>query len=342
MLRKIGANNLLESLLNEERPDVVIHPTVLEGLFVSDLIRWGEMHGTPTIFIMNSWDNPATKAMMVGAPSQLIVWGEQTKQHAIRHMHISADRVVSLGVAQFDLYRHSPKEGPAEYRARLGIPLDKRVLLYAGSSKGLDETSHLRKLEEAIEKGILEDCMVLYRPHPWRVYPQGETDFFSLNWKHVMLEPCMATCYQQYRLGKRMPVDSAKYEDTHVTLGAVDAVISPLSTILLEAAMHGKPIAVYLPDDDMKQNQHLSTVARMVHFTEFFEKIDCIKCERLDDLVRDCRRLLEKSRESGISDALKQQTAYFVEPSDRPYAERLNSLIQALLSDKSRPTVREA
>ena len=340
ILARLGENGALNNLLQEERPDVIVHPTVLEGLFVSDLVHWGEANGTPTVFIMNSWDNPATKAMMVGFPSRLAVWGEQTRQHAIRHMNAPSERVISLGAAQFDLYRYPPKETPVEYKCRLGIPQGCKVLLYAGSSQGLNETSHLIRLEEAIEGRQLKNCVVLYRPHPWRSYPKGEADFFSLKWKHVMFEPSMEACYRLSRNENRMRVDLAHYEDTHTTLSAVDAVISPLSTILLEAALHGKPVAVYLPDEGMKRNRRLATRAKVVHFLEFFERMDCIKCESPDQLIEDCRRLLQKSDEPGIGDRLIEQCGYFIEPSDRPYAERINNLIHSLLPEP-RPILQE-
>ena len=37
----------------------------------------------------------------------------------------------------------------------------------------------------------------------------------------------------------------ADYKETHEILSNVDAVISPLSTILIEAAMHGKPFMFF-------------------------------------------------------------------------------------------------
>lgn len=335
ILRKIGVNDALDSLLNEECPDIVLHPTVLEGLFVSDLVRWGEANGKPTVFIMNSWDNPSTKAMLLGFPSRLVVWGEQTRQHAIHHMDVPPERVVSLGAAQFDFYRHPPGETPAKYRRRLGVSDGYKVLLYAGSSKGLDEISHLVRLEEAVERGDLKNCFVLYRPHPWRAYPKEEADFFSLNWKHVMIDPAMEACYQQSRQKKKIHIELASYEDTHVTLSAVDAVISPLSTILLEAALHGKPVAAYLPDEDMKRSQSLATSARLIHFLDFFDRVDCIRCESPDNLIEDCRRLLQNTDEPGIGEKIKKQCAYFVEPGEQSYAERLNNLIQTLLDARS-------
>ena len=343
MLAKIGDNPALHDLLIEEQPDVIIHPTVLEGLFVSDLIRWGKAHGVPTVYLMNSWDNPVTKAITVDAPDRLVVWGEHSRQLAHDRLGIPIDQIVSLGAAQFDGYRLSPRESAPEYRRRLGVPDHWKVLLYAGSSKGLNETYHLIQLEEAIERGQLKNCVVLYRPHPWRDYPKDEADFFSLKWKHVMFEPSMEACYRQSRQKERIHIELANYEDTHITLSAVDVVISPLSTILLEAAMHGKPVAVYLPDEDMTSNTFLFTVANLAHFRDFFEQVECIMCERPEDLIKDCEQLLRLRDDPGISERLQKQCAYFVEPSDRPYADQLSSLIRSLLSPPpSRPPIQKA
>ena len=124
MLARIGENPALNELLEQERPDIIIHPSVLEGLFVSDLVKWGKKNGTPTVFVMNSWDNPAVKAMMVGYPDRLAVWGEQTKDHAIRHMGMPAEKVVCLGAAQFDLYRRPPLETPEEFKRRRDYPTE--------------------------------------------------------------------------------------------------------------------------------------------------------------------------------------------------------------------------
>ena len=326
-LGRIGESDALNQLLAEEKPDVIVHPTVLEGLFVSDLVRWGTAHGTPTVLIMNSWDNPSTRAMLAGHPDRLVVWGEQTSQDAVRHLRTPVERVVRLGAAQFDVYRRPPKIPPAEFRRKLGVPDGVKVLLYAGSSKGLDESHHLLLLERAIEGGKLRNCFVLYRPHPWRQYPEGEADFFSLTWKHVLLDPSMEACYRQSRAGQRIHIELADYEDTHVALSVADAVISPLSTILLEAALHGKPVAVYLPDEDMAGDKFMYAVARMTFFREFFERVGCVKCESPTRFVDDCGALLRITEEPGIATRLKTQCAYFVESSDRAYAERLGEVI---------------
>jgi CDP-glycerol:poly(glycerophosphate) glycerophosphotransferase len=340
MLARIGDDPVLDALLQEEKPDVLVHPTVLEGLFVSDLIRWGRVHHVPTVYLMNSWDNPAVKAVAVGAPDRLVVWGEHSRQVANERLGVPLEHLLPFGAAQFDVYRRPPREAPAAYRARLGVPADRRLLLYAGSSKGLDETAHLLALEQAIERGELRNCSVLYRPHPWRASAEGEADFFALRWRHVAMAPDMAEYYRRHRERSGI-IHLADYEDTHVTLAAVDAVISPLSTILLEAALHGKPILAYLPDEDVASNMALFSMARTVHFRDFFERVDCLQCLRPEALVGDCRALLERAERPETASRLRRQCEYFVAPSERSYAERLDDLIRSLASSSLSGVKRE-
>lgn len=329
MLARIGDNPELERLLLEERPDVIVHPTVLEGLFVSDLVEYGRRLGIPTVFLMNSWDNPAVKAMMLGAPDRLVVWGEHSRQLAHERLAMPLDRILGFGAAQFDVYREPPREPPQQYRRRLGVPEGHRLLLYAGSSKGLDETSHLIALERAVASGELPRCTVLYRPHPWRAVAAGEVDFYARAWNHVLMEPEMADYYRRLRGGD----DSmylADYRQTHVTLSAVDAVVSPLSTILLEAALHGKPIAAYLPDEDMRTNSAMFTMVKTAHYRVFFERVECVQCLRPEDLVRDCGRLIEQAGDEPRAERLRRQCEFFVAPTEASYVDQLRALVAGL------------
>ena len=329
MLARIGEPQALAAVLDEEKPDVLVHPTVLEGLFVSDLVHLGRARGVPTVFLMNSWDNPGVKAMTVGVPDRLVVWGEQSRQIAHERLRMPLSEIVVLGAAQFEVYRTPPRETADAYRRRVGIPLGQPVLLYAGSSKGLDETAHLVALDDAITAGRLGRCTVLYRPHPWRARLASEEDFFARRWRHVVMAPDMAEYYRRHRAGE-VAMHLADYAETHVTLNAVDAVVSPLSTILLEAGLHGKPILAYLPDEEVTENIAMFSMAKTVHFRDFFERVDCLQCERAGDLVTDCARLLQLAATPGVDERLRGQCAFFVDTSERSYADRLDELIREL------------
>jgi len=114
------------------------------------------------------------------------------------------------------------------------------------------------------------------------------------------------------------------------TLSAVDAVVSPLSTILLEAALHGKPIIAYLPDEDIQRNIAPFSMAESVDFRDFFERVDCLQCPRPEDLVGGCREFLEAAERPGTAVRLRRQCEFFVAPGERSYAEQLDELIRSL------------
>ena len=70
----------------------------------------------------------------------------------------------------------------------------------------------------------------------------GEKSFFDHAFKHVTMDPHMESYYRRVTNTDSQGFDMADYHVTHKLLHLVDAVTSPLSTILLEALLHGKPV----------------------------------------------------------------------------------------------------
>ena len=156
----------MEALIRRLDLDVLVHPTVFEGYFINDFILVGRRLGIPTIAIMNSWDNPSSKRSVIGVPDWVLVWGPQTRAHAVKYMGVAPERAVSFGAAQFDVFGRPARITREQFCAEYGIDAHKRILLYAGSSKGADEFEHLRMIEDAIDRGDLSDVAIVYRPHP--------------------------------------------------------------------------------------------------------------------------------------------------------------------------------
>jgi hypothetical protein len=331
ILKKIGSNESLKKLLAEEKPDIVFHPTVLEGLFVSDLVQWAEENIPPVVFLMNSWDNPSTKAMTVGHPDWLVVWGEQSKQHAIRHLGSPKERILCFGAAQFDLYRQPPEESRSEFLRKLGLSSERKTLLYAGSSKGLNEVRHLQTLEYALHTEQLPCSQIIFRPHPWRGVVPEEPDFYSISWQFVKMDPQMEDYYKASRYEKSK-IFLPDYQHTHTLLNAVDAVVSPVSTILLEAALHGKPVLAYMPKEEIEKNFFIRTMANMRFMREFFERTDCEVCYSGQEFIAACKRLLQSTDIPGISGRFRKQASYFVSDDGCSYSERVLELVNRLVA----------
>lgn len=353
ILTLLGSNRKLDKFLISNEYHAVIHPTVLDGPWVTDLVSSGKKLGIPLVFVMNSWDNPATKAVVYDFSDRLVVWGEQTKLHAIRHLGWPEEKILKFGAAQFEIYKSLPDADVEDLRTDLGIRNQEKVLLYAGSSKGVDEVSHLLIIENAIANNYLQNTVVIYRPHPWRVFPPQEQFFFDIKWHYVRIDPSAVEGYvSSFKFAENHPdlkgnlfglavtggaaatearPDLARYSDLHSLLTAVDAVISPLSTLLLEAALLGKPIAAYTPDESVSQDNYLRTSANMVHFSEFFDKVNCMKCESGDALIETCKMLIDKSYDAKFSEQIKSQCEWFVEPTQKPFCGLLGEELKKIL-----------
>jgi len=330
ILREAGRCPSIGRVIEGFAPDLIIHPSVLEGLFIADLALWGNRLGIPFLALMNSWDNPSTKSMVVDHPDVLAVWGEQTKRHAMDFMGVPEAKIRILGAAQFDVYRQEPTVGRREICRALGIDPSKNLIVYAGSSKSVNEIKHLRLLEEAIEKGDLQDCFVIFRPHPWRAPAPGEPDFFDLSWCHVAMDPAMRASYNSPKSKTPSQIHLTDYMDTHNLLSAADCLISNVSTIMLEAALHGDAVVCMVSDEEIKTNRFLRVVYDSVFFKELLQILDIPRVCVHEQLATTCQTLLTKANSSRFKQAQKTRAAFFVDQSDASYAQRLLDLAEQM------------
>lgn len=329
-----GVYQPLLELIKNDPPDLVLHPTILQGFFINELVPICRKLRIPFVCLMNSWDNPAQKAAATGHPDKLVVWGEQTRQHAIKYMKMPPEDILMFGAAQFQIFRKPVKETDAELRALFRVPAGKRILLYGGTSKSVAESEHLKIIENAIESGTIPDCHVIYRPHPWRGgLTSLETDFFACNFKHITMDPFMEAYYRKAVQTDYRGFDMADYEVTRKLLHLVDAVTSPLSTILLEAVMHQKPVQILSAAEhvDPQAKSLYQTATRQIHFADLAGD-GVLRCNSADEIPEGCRHLMELAGNSEIKAGLKKLADHFVVMDGPGYGERLKVLADEMTS----------
>ena len=329
---KISQNVELEQLILDLNLDLMVHPTVLDGLFVNDLIEIGNRLNIPTICLMNSWDNPSTKALMMGEPDKLFVWGEQTKNHAKTYLGLTEDRIVISSPAQFEVYKQSPKISRTEYRNQIGADADEKLICYAGSSKGLNEMRHLQEIDDSIAKNRA-NYQVVYRPHPWKSGHKDEKNFFDYKFKSISMDTFSIENYEAVQRGDSLRTELMNYEYTNVILRSIDGLISPLSTILLEAAMFGIAIAVYTSNDGEDDNTHWGIAASLTQFVEFYDRVQPIFCRDINELWTTVDSLAKQSDNLALREKTKIATKHFVHTSEKSYTDSVIETIEQLTSE---------
>ncbi len=331
-VHKLGIHKSVEDLIVGEKPDVLVHPTTLNGYYINELLQITQKIKLPLILLMNSWDNPSAKAVCTGFPNKLVVWGEQSRRHAVDYMKMPNEKIEIFGAAQFQIYRDPPLLTRSELCEKFDIPEGKKIILYAGAGSGRHETKYLKMLDVAVEDGILKDCHILYRPHPWRGgLGPGEEDFFSLKWHSVTMDPHLREYYQSEVIQPTGRVCMIDYSVSNRLLTVIDAIISPLSTMLIEAMTLGKPVLVFFPEE--YHGEELSTDE--VHFADVLaipEVNVSLNSKEFNDAVLN---LKEQIGNKELSEILQDASKFFHLQEGQTYSERLEQLITSQCEERN-------
>lgn len=327
-------NRAMQDLLDQGKYDAIINPGLPDGHYIDDLMVETKARGIPFIYIMNSWDNPSTGPFAAGKPDLFLAWGPQTVEHAILYQGMAANKVIPFGAAQFEIYRSPPRIDRAEFCRRHNVRPEQHLILYAGGSLGTNEFEHLQLLECAIADGRYGDAVVIYRPHPWGGGGNAGEQIVDHDWTHVRIESTMRAYLESLR-SKGYHMTFPDYADTHDVLSAVDCVISPLSTILIEAAMHGKPIMCFLPLEDVVA-RHFQTVHCLPHFRDLQEDPNVVLAKGRKEFVEKVPTLFDMVADPKFADHISQTCNFFVTHHDKSYSSRLVDLVEKVATNGSK------
>jgi hypothetical protein len=335
LLRRLKATPATEflALLDNERPDILLHPSTFEGYFINDLINVARARNIPMVLLMNSWDNPCLKRSAIGSPDAVVVWGEQTRRHTEKFMAVPPDRIHIFGAAQFQVFRDPPNRARDEVCSINGIAPAQRVLLYAGSSKGNREPMHLRWLNESIKSGLLENVTVLYRPHPYGIAAADAREILECNLSHVTIEYGMRRFLEDIASCKNKGFHITPYSETHDLLSAVDAVISPLSTILIEAGLHGKPLMCFIPEEEDKDSEW-RLLRNLAHFRDLLQHSKVIVTRSHSEFIPAVQILISRAENKAEAEAIKESMHFFVEFPWEHYSVAIKHLADSLVGAK--------
>jgi hypothetical protein len=253
----------------------------LEALVNDDTIRACRQQGVPLLGLQANLDNIATKTSQE-IPPYAAVWGEASVLSCVYVHGMAPNRVFVSGSPRFEVHRNPPSR--EDSRARLGLPQDRRIILFCGTGVPFNETGVMAELQRAADAGELPpDLLILYRPHPNRdTWPFWETD------KRLARE----TEFIKYA-----PVDPTGRDGVHFysqLFAACDAVITPFSTMAMETAAYGLPVmCVAFNGEQSRTPLDWSSAVFDAHLTSFHHGRWSTVCTSMEMVAPSFRRLLE-------------------------------------------------
>jgi len=304
--RRISICEELVRVVGEVNPDLIIYPSSAYDPDGNDLARISRIMGIPALFLIDNWDNLSSKTIFWAYPNHLGVWGQQSKEHAIRIQGFKPEQVTPIGTPRFDEYYGPKPPSPFEFK----------YALFVGQAIAFDELTPLRIIEQCIERSH-DDIKVVYRPHPWRQARLCDDRFDEAKFQHIILDPQVKSAY--YKKDHGFQPDLKYYP---ALVKNAEFVVATPTTMLMEALVCHKQVLLLAYDDGI----HLTTPANSLTNYEHFKGVTELEG------VKPCwyeHQLAWLFRNMG-SDEVNPDLSYYLFNDGRPYRKRLNDLVRRL------------
>jgi len=325
----LGYNDGIEAVIRRVKPVWILLPNMCNDSLAVDVIKSARKMGVRTLLLVNGWDNITSKGTIPYLPTLIGVWGEESRKQAIRIHGFSGDQVRVMGAPHFQHYFSGLVSHRGEFLRMQGIAEEKKVLLFAGCILKYDELPLVVELDNAIESGELAGLHVLYRPHPWRHYRDGEEEFLNLDLRHTTVDLQVRDAFRE-SITKRITITPRNFlPDLNYypsMLNAIDGIVSPLSTIIIEGAVFGKPsLAFAFPD-----GRHAYSGDNFIQFQHFKEMmaLPAVRvCRDRKFLVEHVRELVSMTRDAELAKRQREGVRQIVYWDDKTYADRLMDVL---------------
>jgi hypothetical protein len=251
--------------IRDLNPRLVLWPTTIANPIDFDLVSAATRADIPVVMSEGSFDNLVAKGAIWPRPRRLLVWGEFSRAYARAEHGFADDAIDVTGPPHFGVYRRVQDLTPrSEWFARHQLDPRKRLIYVAGTTIGRrGEPALLRTLSARIDEGKLPDAYLWYRPHPRAARRVNRDELDAI--PRVIVDPGVDPDVKDWvgHIDRRDPRQRAD------TLAACDVVVSVFSTVVLEAALVGKP-AILIdvpslggPEGAMRSYQEFGHLQRM-------------------------------------------------------------------------------
>jgi hypothetical protein len=236
-------------------------------------LREAKRLGVLTIGMTSSWDNFYSKTFLRVPPDHLLVQTNLMKAQAQRLADYPAEKIIVVGVPQYD--RYFKKVGlidREEFFRQIGADPKKKLILFACSGKVTYEEDKkiIGLIYQLINSGLLSrDLQVLVRPHPKRPFSEKFLEEIRRRYGFLAIMPAkkLTTARDPWEF------DEAAIFLLTNTLAHVDLVITTCTTLFVEAAIFDKPLIAI--GFDLTKKRFYSNSAR--RFFEWDHLADLLK-----------------------------------------------------------------
>ena len=287
-------NKSLENALTISKPDLVILPFGAQEIDLPQTLYFCKKNQIKIFTITDNWDNLSSKSVLEELPDFIGVWGEQSKEHAMKIQNFKDSQIFLLGSPRFDMiYERREKE--------IKNKIDFKYILFLGHRFDWNEEEVIEILDSEIssKRKLYQNTKIIYRPHP-----QRESRIRTSNLQNIIIDQDVKED------GTYWPSLDNYFNNIQNSI----FVMGSLTTGLLEAIAFYKKYMLLCYDD---KNDFFSQGSLFTKYTHVqnIKQIEAIEfCDDKNDISIKFRTLFQQSEESQKFDRLKanKQRNYFI------------------------------
>jgi hypothetical protein len=318
---RIKINNDLQNFFLKTDPDLVLYPNSGENISKYCISKLTGIFDTKILLLIDNWDNLSSKSAISKKNFYYGVWGEQTKQHAIKIQNIKRNKVFPIGTPRYENYFFKRKKNIKTF-------FDfKYVLFLESSARYTAETDMLFNLDNIFSNNQnFNKYKIIYRPHPWR--PITKLINFS-SFKNIILDPQVEDVYKKKLFTKYVLPDLEYYPSL---IKNAEFIISGPTTMVIESLIFYKVILLlnfslknnfYNPRNILENSNHFDGIQK-------FDSI--IFNNNLNELEKNIEHsfILKNKINKTIESIIDKKLKYYLYKNSKSYNERLKVLVDKL------------
>ena len=299
-------NEELVTIIPWQEYSFIVHISSAHEKTGSDLVKLAKQNSIPIVFVIDNWDNLSSKTVLSELPDFLIVWGEQTRRHAIEIQGLDPTKVFSLGSARFQEY----------FTARnidLMSHFNHSYALFAGTFLPFDEISNLKLIDNEIEtnKVIYGDLKIVYRPHPSN-QSNHTAEFFENDFQNIIIDPQIAEYNKAPSNISEGNVNLLKLDYYPSLIKNSEFIVGGLTSMLIEATVFSKAYLALVYREPLSVTSPRRVWREYVHFRQVSSLPNVVLIHEQQNLVKDFRQSY-LSRHSLSSADIDASLNYFLE-----------------------------
>jgi hypothetical protein len=216
-------------------------------------------------------------------PDYLMVWGEQSRRHAIDIQGFMPSRVFNIGSARFQDYFTARNNDLASH-------FNHPYVIFAGTFLQFDEISNLKLIDLEIESNeeIYGDLRIVYRPHPANA-SNLITEFYKSDFRCVILDPQIMQYSKPHLSQFKESTDVLKLNYYPSLIKNSMFIVGGLTSFLIESSVFTKeylalvykePLSINSPSRSFREYTHYREVRSLPNVTLIHNRQDLSKSFR--------------------------------------------------------------